>query len=195
MSSDCTPFCNDVREYSQRKTKRTMSQNEENPKPPKRRFAPPARPLEDAAARAIRELQERGEWRLEGKGKPLKQLGDLSQAPAMSAKLHTDAHFNAPWQDVAHEIDSGLKRAGARVLAAHRERQNAVAKARCDAKCEAGWRAALDGFDATLKSLNSLILKYNLIIPPQVPQLHRARLRREIELQKLGIEDENGETR
>jgi hypothetical protein len=177
-----------AREYSQRKNTTKMSQHEENPKPKRRIFAPPAQPLEDTAARAIRELQERGEWRLEGKGRPLKELGDLSKAPAMSAKLHNDAHFNAPWQDVALEIDGGLKKAAARVLAAHRAYGESKRKARCDAQCEAAWRAALENFDAQLKALNSLILKYNLIIPPQVPQLHRVRLRREVELQKMGID-------
>ena len=52
-----------------------MSQAEDNPKPKKRRFAPPPQILDDAAARAMRELQERGEWHLEGKGKPLRALG------------------------------------------------------------------------------------------------------------------------
>lgn len=169
-----------------------MSQAEENPKPKKRFFAPPAQILDDAAARAMRELQERGEWHLEGKGKPLKALGDLSQSAAMSGKLRHDAHFNAPWQEVAREIDDGLKKAGARVLAAFRVREIALRNARCDEKCEAAWRVALDNFEARLKELNSLILKYNLLIPPQVPQLHRARLRPEIELEKLGIS--TGET-
>jgi hypothetical protein len=35
--------------------------------------------------------------------------------------------------------------------------------------------------------LNSKILKYNLIIPRQIPQLHRARLRSERVLDELGI--------
>jgi hypothetical protein len=75
-------------------------------------FRPPAQPLQDFGADIIRRLQERGEWdNVEGKGKPLKIEGDLSDLPTMSAKLRKDANFSTPWSDLKTEIEKGEKSA------------------------------------------------------------------------------------
>lgn len=154
-----------------------------NPNRPQR----PAQPLEDLAAEAIRKLTERGEWKeLPGKGKPLKLVGDLADAPTMAGKLRKDANFSTPWNDLGQEIDDGYEQAKQMITRAHKfyrvaQRDGITEKAECE------WQNALSNLDKQLAALNSKILKYNLIIPRQIPQLHRARLRSERVLDELGI--------
>jgi hypothetical protein len=152
-------------------------------------FRPPAQPLQDFGADIIRRLQERGEWdNVEGKGKPLKIEGDLSDLPTMSAKLRKDANFSTPWSDLKTEIEKGEKSARDFIFQAHRRRLTASQSSKFNSVAiEAEWLRALSELDARIAAINSLILKYNLIIPPQMPQLHKARLRRERVLEELGI--------
>jgi hypothetical protein len=147
----------------------------------------PAQPLEDLAAEAIRELTERGEWKdLPGKGKPLNLGGDLADAPTMAAKLRKDANFSTPWNDLGQEIDHSLNDAKQMIMRAHKF-YRAAQRAGVSAKAESEWQNALSNLDKQLAALNSKILKYNLIIPRQMPQLHRARLHAERVLDELGI--------
>jgi hypothetical protein len=158
----------------------------------KKRIIPPAQPLQDFGAEVIRQLQERGEWdNVEGKGKPLNIQGDLSDLPTMSAKLRKDANFSTPWSDLKQEIEVGERRAQELVMQAHRRRTTALQSPKANiAAVETEWRRALEELDQRIAALNSLILKYNLIIPPQMPQLHRARLRRERVLEQAGVSPE-----
>ena len=152
----------------------------------------PAQPLDDVAAQAIRELEARGEWHLPGKGKPLRLIGDLADRAAMSAKIRGDAGFAAPWEDVAREIDLSLREAETQLKRAHAAREaafNGVSRKKplSVTTIEDDWRHALALFEKQIAACNSLILKYNLLIPPQVPQLHRPRLRPEVLLREMGI--------
>jgi hypothetical protein len=154
-----------------------------NPNKPQR----PAQPLQDLAAEAIRELTERGEWKeLPGKGKPLHLVGDLADAPTMAGKLRKDANFSTPWNDLGQEIDHGFNEAKNMVLRAHRFYRVAQRDG-MTAKAESEWQNALANLDKQLAALNSKILKFNLIIPRQIPQLHRPRYRLERVLNDLGI--------
>lgn len=165
----------------------------------------PAQPLDDVAAQAIRELEARGEWHLPGKGKPLRLIGDLSDRATMSAKVRGDAGFAAPWEDVAREIDLSLREAQMQLKRAYSGREAALNGAGSGRKqsgiaaIENNWRRALVLFETQIQACNSLILKFNLLIPPQVPQLHRPRLRVESLLREMGLlsseEGENGEKR
>jgi hypothetical protein len=154
-----------------------------NPHRPQR----PAQPLQDLAAEAIRELTERGEWKeLSGKGKPLKLVGDLADAPTMAGKLRKDANFSTPWNDLGQEIDHGFNEARQMIMRAHKF-YGVAQRDGLTAKAESEWRNALSNFEKQLAALNSKILKFNLIIPRQIPQLHRPRLRPERVLDELGI--------
>ena len=154
---------------------------------PNPHFRPSAQPLEDIAAEAIRQLMERGEWdNIEGKGKLLKIKGDLADAATMSAKLRTDAGFSTPWSDLSKEIESGLEEARRMIARSHKFYEAALRDG-FTAKAEQQWSDALSNFDKQLAALNSKILKFNLLIPPQMPQLHKPRLRREKILVELGL--------
>lgn len=158
----------------------------------RKRIIPPAQPLQDFGADIIRQLQERGEWdNVEGKGKPLNIQGDLTDLPTMSAKLRKDANFSTPWNDLKQEIDTSERRAKEFIAQAYRRRTVALQSSKSDVVViEAEWQRALAELDKKIAALNSLILKYNLIIPPQMPQLHLARLRRERVLEELGVSHE-----
>lgn len=172
-----------------------MSTQDENQNPRSRHKRPhiPAVPLDDVAAQAIRELEARGEWRLPGKGKPLRLLGDLADRATMSAKVRGDAGFASPWEDVAREIELALRDAQKQIKRAHALREAALNGAASKKKnaniatIEADWQRALDVFEKQIQTCNSLILKFNLLIPPQVPQLHRPRLRAESLLREMGL--------
>jgi hypothetical protein len=154
-----------------------------NPNQPQRA----AQPLEDLAAEAIRELTERGEWKeLPGKGKPLKLVGDLADAPTMAGKLRKDANFSTPWNDLGQEIDHGFNDAKQMIARAHRFYRVAQREG-ITVKAESEWQNALSNLEKQLAAMNSKILKYNLIIPRQMPQLHRPRYRIERVLEELGI--------
>ncbi len=158
----------------------------------RRWFRPPDKPMEDVAANAIRDAVERGEFdNLPGRGKPLRVAGDLADAATMGAKLRSNAGFGTPWNDLGREIDEGTRRAVAEIERAHRRRIVAQRAASGDpASNENQWRRALAQFQNQIDELNRKILKFNLLVPRQLPHLHRVRLRAEILLQPLGIEHE-----
>lgn len=152
----------------------------------------PRGPMEDSAAAAIREAMERGEFdNLPGRGKPLRIAGDLADTATMGAKIRSNAGFSTPWDDLGREIDEGARRAVAEIERAHKRYRVALRAANLDAAAsDSEWRRALARFQKQLDVLNSKILKFNLLIPPQLPHLHRARLRAEVLLQPLGIEND-----
>lgn len=158
----------------------------------RRWFRPPDKPMEDVAARAIREATERGEFdNLPGRGKPLRIAGDLADAATMGAKIRSNAGFGTPWNDLGREIDDGARRAVAEIERAHKRRLVAQRAPGADtAAGDSEWRRALAQFQNQLDGLNRKILKFNLLVPRQLPHLHRARLRAEVLLQLLGLEHE-----
>lgn len=175
----------------------TRHQPETRPNSEVRRrwFRPPDKPMEDVAAKAIRDATERGEFdNLPGRGQPLRIAGDLADAATMGAKIRSNAGFSTPWGDLGREIDDGTRRAVAEIERAHKRRlvaQRASGVRASGADTAAGdseWQRALAQFGTHLDELNRKILKFNLLIPPQLPHLHRVRLRVEVLLQPLGIE-------
>lgn len=121
-------------------------------------FGPWKKPLH-AVEEEIEEAIARGDFdNLEGKGRPLKIWGDLSDRATMSTKLRRDANFGAPWEDVGREIEVLTERAA-------RDLRRALASG-----------AALGTLESQIREINSLILKHNLLLPPQLPALYRVRL-------------------
>ncbi len=129
----------------------------------------------------IDEAIKRGDFdNLEGKGKPLNLQGDLSDRKAMRIKIRHDAGFGAPWQDVAREIEAATQRVQSSARRAWEFRLAGLRAKKADpAKIEADFEIARREVEAQIAAVNSLILKYNLLIPPQLPHLHRVRLKSE----------------
>ncbi|HEX8465676.1 MAG TPA: DUF1992 domain-containing protein [Abditibacterium sp.] len=126
----------------------------------------------------IDEAIARGEFEnLRGKGKPLDLGGDLADRDAMRTKIRHDAGFRAPWEDVAREIEVATDRARGAARRAWEFRLAGLRSSRANpAKIEADFEAARRDVQTQVAAVNSLILKYNLVIPPQLPRLHRPRL-------------------
>lgn len=151
-----------------------MSTQDANEKP-RRHNRPhiPAQPLDDLAALAIREMEARGDWHLPGKGKPLRLVGSRRDV-GQSARRR---RFSSPWEDVAREIEFLLRDARTQLKRAHGLREAALGGAASKkrhanmATVETDWQRALDAFEKQIGSCNCLILKFNLLIPPQIPQL------------------------
>ena len=109
----------------------------------------------------IEEALKRGEFdNLKGKGRPLNLQGDFTDAKYLGQKMRHDAGFGAPWQDVAQEIDALTRRLRAAVRRARSTTGEDSQKAEHEA-------------NELLKLVNSRILHFNLIIPPQLPHLYR----------------------
>ena len=145
----------------------------------------PFRKLPDKPQRAgfvdeqIDEAIKRGEFdNLQGKGQPLNLTGDLSDKKAMRAKIRGDAGFSAPWEDVAREIEVATTRAESAARQAHAFYVAGLKSPKADkAKIEADFILARRGVEEHVAAVNSLILKYNLLIPALLPHLHRVRLK------------------
>lgn len=135
----------------------------------------------------IDEAIKRGEFdNLQGKGKPLNLAGDLSDKQLMRAKIRSDAGFSAPWEDVAREIETATARVESSARRAWEFRLAGLRSKKADrAKIESDFRAAQREIEAQVAAVNSLILKYNLLIPPQLPHLHRVRLQTAAVWEKL----------
>lgn len=129
----------------------------------------------------INEAIARGDFdNLNGKGRPLHLRGDLSKAAEMREKLRGDANFGAPWVEVGREIELATRRAETELCRALEFRRAGLDAPKADKfKIEADFRAALRNLETQISGVNSLILKHNLVLPPQLPQLHRVRLRLE----------------
>ena len=127
----------------------------------------------------IDEAIKRGEFEnLQGKGKPLNLWGDLAERRVMRAKLNQEDRQSAPWDDAAREIDALTRRAESEIKRALEFRRAGLASKRADpAKIEADFRAQIRATQTTIKAANSQILRHNLLIPPALPRLHRARLK------------------
>lgn len=127
----------------------------------------------------IDEAIKRGEFdNLSGKGKPLNLHGDLSDKKLMRAKIRNDAGFSAPWEDVAREIEVATERVLSSARRAHEFREAGRRSKKADqSRIEADFEAARIAVEKEIAAVNSLILKYNLLIPPLLPHLHRVRLR------------------
>ena len=127
----------------------------------------------------IDEAIKKGEFdNLQGKGKPLQLLGDLSDKKLMRAKIRQDAGFGAPWEDVAREIEVATQRANSSARRAWEFREAGLRSKKADpARIEADFERARREVETQIAAVNSLILKYNLLIPPLLPHLHRVRLK------------------
>lgn len=127
----------------------------------------------------IDEAIKRGDFdNLQGQGKPLNLHGDLSDAKAMRAKIRADANYSAPWQDVAREIEVATGRVTQAARRAQEFRRAGLRSKKADTgKIEADFEAARREIETQIAGVNSLILKYNLLIPPLLPHLHRVRLK------------------
>ena len=130
------------------------------------------------AEEQIDQAMERGDFEnLRGQGKPLVLSGDLADQKAMRAKIRGDAGWGAPWQEVAREIEVATARARASARRAHEFYLAGLRSKRAQkAKIEADFALARRGVVEQIAQVNSLILKYNLLIPPLLPHLHRVRL-------------------
>lgn len=142
-------------------------------------FRIPDKPLRAGAVEEqIEEAMQRGEFdNLRGKGKPLDLGADLSNKTAMRAKIRSDAGFSAPWEDVAREIEVATRRAESAARRAYEFYLAGLKSKKADpVKIEADFVLARRGVDEHIAQVNSLILKYNLLIPSLLPHLHRVRL-------------------
>jgi len=126
----------------------------------------------------INEAMARGEFQnLKGQGQSLQLRGDLSKKDEMRQKLRGDAGYGIPWEDVAREIETQTKRAGALLLRAVQFREAGLNSPKSDkAKIESDFRAHLDKVDEAIGGVNSLVLKHNLLLPSLLPHLYRSRL-------------------
>jgi hypothetical protein len=138
----------------------------------------------------IDEAIERGEFdNLRGKGKPLDLSGDLANNHAMRTKIRHNAGFTAPWEDVAREIEIATSRAESSARRAWEFRLAGLKSSKANpAKIEADFEAARREVQTQIAAVNSLILKYNLLIPPLLPHLHRVRLRENQVWEKIAPE-------
>jgi hypothetical protein len=115
-----------------------------------------------------------------GKGRPLNLRGDLSKREEMREKLRGDANFGAPWVEVGREIEVATVRVEAELTRAVEFYRRGVASPRADqTKIENDFRSDLKRVDESLRSVNSLVLKHNLLVPFALPHLHRRRLKLE----------------
>lgn len=122
---------------------------------------------------------KRGEFdNLRGKGKPLNLTGDLSDKKALRAKIRHDNGFSAPWEDVAREIERATQRVESAARLAWEFRQAGMRSKKADpARIEADFQRSQKDIETQVAAINSLILKHNLLFPPQLPHLHRVRLK------------------
>jgi DnaJ family protein C protein 28 len=127
----------------------------------------------------IDEAIKRGEFdNLQGKGKPLNLTGDLADKKAMRVKLRHDAGFTAPWEETGREIKVAQERVMVSARRAWEFRQAGLRSKKADpARIEADFMTAKREVDRQIAAVNSLILTYNLLIPPLLPHLHRVRLK------------------
>ncbi len=138
----------------------------------------------------IDEAMKRGDFdNLRGKGKPLDLHGDLSDKKAMRAKIRADAGYTAPWEDVAREIEVATERVHRSARRAHEFRLAGLRSKKADKlKIEADFTASRREIEFQIAGVNSLILKYNLLIPPLLPHLHRVRLKSSDVWDKIDLE-------
>lgn len=138
----------------------------------------------------INEAMARGDFQnLRGKGKPLALRGDLSKMDEMRQKLRGDANYGVPWEEVGREIEVMTKRAETELLRALEFRLAGLNSNKSDkAKIEDDFRVHLKRVDAAIATVNSLVLKHNLLLPQTLPHLYRARLRLESLIERVAPE-------
>lgn len=156
----------------------------------RKRHQMPAEPLQDFMADVVRELEQRGELaNLPGKGKP-QYINDneMTDARAMANRVLKNGAFPPPWAVLKDEIERDIERVEQDIGRAHRYRYTALAQPRANVEAiERGWQAALQSLHARVAEVNRKILKFNLIIPSQLPHLHKPRVQVPATLEKLGI--------
>ena len=150
----------------------------------------PGQSWSDFVEQEIRDAMERGEFdNLPGKGKRqefTQYQGDPSME--MANKIVRDAGFVPAWLDLEREIDREQQEAEESLLRSWRWRGAVRGDAIEDPRwIEAEWRKACELFEKRLKALNGKILSYNLLLPPPMLHKQRARLKIEVELEKLGL--------
>lgn len=138
----------------------------------------------------ISEAMARGEFQnLKGKGEPLRLRGDLSKMDEMRQKLRGDANYGVPWEEVGREIETMTRRAENELLRAVHFRETGLASPKADrTKIENDFREHLKRVDEAVKVVNSLVLKHNLLLPPQLPHLYRVRLRLRVLAERVAPE-------
>jgi DnaJ family protein C protein 28 len=145
------------------------------------------------ALEAIEEAMKRGDFdNLPGKGKPIKiDPKELTDPLAMTNGIRRNANLSTPWEELQREINRGLERAERDLEMAHSQRRAALQRRYVNnAAVEKQWQDSLTTFRARLSELNSRILTFNLMIPRNLPHLHKARLKAEEILPRLGIADD-----
>jgi DnaJ family protein C protein 28 len=127
----------------------------------------------------IDEAIKRGDFdNLQGKGKPLNLQGDLSNKKEMRTKLRHDAGFTAPWEETGREIEVAQSRLMGSARRAWEFRLAGLRSKKADpARIEADFAKAQKELERQVGAVNSLILTYNLLIPPTLPHLHRVRVK------------------
>ena len=138
----------------------------------------------------INEAMARGDFNnLKGQGKPLQLRGDLTKLDEMRQKLRGDANYGAPWEEVRREIEHATGRAEAELKRAVEFRRAGLQSPKANpAKIEADFAVHLRNVQTQIEAVNSLVLKHNLLLPPQIPHLYRSRLRLSTLLEKIAPE-------
>ncbi len=137
-------------------------------------FRKPAGVVEEA----IQDAMTRGDFdNLKNKGRPLKIEGDLARRDVMGGKLRRDAGFGAPWEDVGREIEVLTARAAEDFRRAVLLRESGLASPKADkTRVELQYQQNLTQIETQIRAINSLILKFNLLLPPLLPALYRRRI-------------------
>lgn len=148
-------------------------------------------PVEDIAAKAIREAMERGDFNnLPGKGKPPLHLdpGEMADPVRVANKVRKNASLPSPWSLLEQEIEHGLQRARAEIMLAARRRHNALNNRNVHVEAiERDWNHALDTLRLRIDELNKKVVHFNLKLPPQLPHLYKRRFRIEDVLEQVRI--------
>ncbi len=126
----------------------------------------------------ITEAMARGDFsNLKGRGKPLPPMRDLSKLDAMREKLRGDAGYGVPWEEVGREVEVLARRAEAELRRALEFRAAGLASSKADrAKIERDFSEHMARVEDAIRAVNSVVLKHNLLLPPALPHLYRARL-------------------
>ena len=155
---------------------------------PFRKVAAPER--KGVVEEQINDAIARGEFdNLRGKGKPLQLRGDLSKKDVMREKLRGDAGYGVPWEDVAREIETMTARAENELRRALEFRAAGLGSPKAEkTKIELDFRVHLGRVEEAIGTVNSLVLKHNLLLPSALPHLYRVRLSMESLVERVAPE-------
>jgi hypothetical protein len=143
---------------------------------------------DDAVSRAIQEAMERGEFdNLPGRGQRQHfDASEMADPSAMANRVLKNAGVGPPWADLQREIEEGVRRAEEDIERTYRWRRAALSQPSANrALVEQEWQRALRLLRDRCNELNKKILTFNLVVPSQLPHLHKRRLKVEAVLEKL----------